>query len=157
MCACSGGVVVDALGAVAAAIAVGGVACPAGDAVDVSCAPGAADDVTCGGAAGEASTPAGGAGPLTMGGWRFSSLSVSLLRFVISASRMRPLSLCCSPLLLPIKFCGLRCWFDVDVDVEGEVNLGECADCFSACLTRTRTRTNTNRSVRACDARKSKS
>jgi len=68
MCACPSGVVVDALGAVAAAIAVDDVACPAGDAVDVACAPGAADDVACSGAAGEASTRAGGAGPLMMGG-----------------------------------------------------------------------------------------
>jgi len=68
MCACPSGVVVDALGAVAAAIAVDDVACPTGNAVDVACAPGAADDVACGGAAGKASTPAGGAGPLMMGG-----------------------------------------------------------------------------------------
>ena len=68
MCACPSGLVVDALGAVAAAIAVDGVACPAGDAVDVARASGAADDVACGGAAGEASTRAGGAGPLMMGG-----------------------------------------------------------------------------------------
>ena len=68
MCACLRSVVVDALGDVAAAIAVDGVACPVGDAVDVACAPGAADDVACSGAAGEASTRAGGAGPLMMGG-----------------------------------------------------------------------------------------
>ena len=67
MCACPSGVV-DALGDVAAAIAVDGVACPAGDAVDVACAPDAADDVACGGAAGKASTPAGGTGPLMMWG-----------------------------------------------------------------------------------------
>ena len=68
LCACPGGNVVDALGAIAAAIAVDGMSCPAGDAVDVACAPGAADDVACSGAAGEASTRAGGAGPLMMGG-----------------------------------------------------------------------------------------
>jgi len=50
ICACLRSVVVDALGDVAAAIAVDGVACPAGDAVDVACAPGAADDVACSGA-----------------------------------------------------------------------------------------------------------
>ena len=61
MCACPCGRVVDALGAVAAAIAVDGVACPAGDAVDVACASGAADGVACGGAADKASTPAGSA------------------------------------------------------------------------------------------------
>ena len=68
MCACPSGVVVDALGAVAAAIAVDDVACPTGNAVDVACAPGAADDVACGGTAGEANTRAGCAGPLMMGG-----------------------------------------------------------------------------------------
>ena len=127
LCACPGGNVVDALGAIAAAIAVDGVACPAGDAVDVACAPGAAFDVACGGA------PASGVGPLMMGGRRFSSLSMSSPRLGISASVMWPHSLCCSLLPLPIKFCGLRCWFDVVV--EGEVNLGECTDFFSACLT----------------------
>ena len=68
MCACLRSVVVDALGAVAAAVAVDGMTCPAGDAVDVACALGAADCVACGGAAGKASTHAGGAGPLMMGG-----------------------------------------------------------------------------------------
>ena len=68
LCACPSGNVVDALGAIAAAIAVGGVACPAGDAADIACAPGAAIDVACGGAAGRGSAPASGAGPLMMGG-----------------------------------------------------------------------------------------
>ena len=68
MCACPSVVVVDALGVDAAAAAVDGVACPAGDAVDVACASGAADDVACSGAAGKASTPADGAGPLMMMG-----------------------------------------------------------------------------------------
>ena len=67
LCACPGDVV-DALDAIAAAIAVGGVACPAGDAVDVACSPGAAIDVACGGAAGRGSARASGAGPLMMGG-----------------------------------------------------------------------------------------
>ena len=132
LCACPGGDVVDALGAIAAAIAVDGVACPAGDAVDVACAPGAAFDVACGGAAGKGSAPASGAGPLMMGGRRFSSLSMSS-RLGVGASVMWPHSLCCRLLPLPIKFCGLRCWFDVDV--EGEVNLGERTDFFSACRT----------------------
>ena len=68
LCACPGGKVVDALGAIAAAIAVDGMACPVGDAVDVTCAPGAAIDVACGDAAGRGSTPASGAGPLMMEG-----------------------------------------------------------------------------------------
>ena len=68
LCACPGGNVVDALGAIAAAIAVDGMACPVGDAVDVACAPGAAVDVACGGGAGKGSTPASGASPLMMRG-----------------------------------------------------------------------------------------
>ena len=64
LCACPGGNVVDILGA----IAVDGVACPVGDAVDVACAPGAAVDVACGGGAGKGSTPASGASPLMMRG-----------------------------------------------------------------------------------------
>jgi hypothetical protein len=67
-----------------------------------------------------------------MGGRRFSSLSMSS-RLGVGASVMWPHSLCCRLLPLPIKFCGLRCWFDVDV--EGEVNLGERTDFFSACRT----------------------
>ena len=68
LCACPGGNVVDILGAIAAAIAVDGMACPVGDADDVACAPDAAFDVACGGAAGRGSAPVSGAGPLMMEG-----------------------------------------------------------------------------------------